>query len=352
MRERILGLELLRGLCALLVALFHCFMLSGVAHFETWGWYGVYVFFGISGAVLYYNYHATLSLAPSKPGDLSIPGFLLKRYARLAPLYAFCVFIPVLLHNLWIPDLYYLNASLLFGFASPGKTSAVTGGWSLGIEFALYAMFPTLIAFTRSTRSIALTLTAFLALRMALIHHLLKDGPLVDSWAIYTQTGSFLFFFFGGMAIARLMTQGIRRPAVLAGVGAVCAVLLFGWPSGTADSVISGWLGAGYSILSLLIVAGFFWSPTFTLGAAVSRFFGEISYGLYLLHPIIWFSSVRHWPGMGVAERTVMVITSASAAAWLLSRLYERPVRRWILRRSGPMEIYEHSPVEKGGRIN
>ena len=148
------------------------------------------------------------------------------------------------------------------------------------------------------------------------------------------------------------MTQGIRRPAVVAGVGAVCALLLFGWPRGTADSVISGWLGAGYSILSLLIVAGFFWSPTFTLGAAVSRFFGEISYGLYLLHPIIWFSSVRHWPGLGVAERTVMVITSASAAAWLLSRLYERPVRRWILRRSGPMDIYEHNPVEKGGRIN
>lgn len=326
--KRILGLELLRGLCALLVALYHCLLLGQVAEFPTWGWYGVYVFFGISGAVLHYNYHGTLGT------ELGIPAFLLKRFARLAPLYALCALIPVILHWQWVPDRDFLNVSLLFGFVSPGATQSVTGGWSLGIEFALYALFPTLLAFAKDTKTALLALLAFLLLRMAFIHYLMRDGSLTDSWGLYTQAGSFLFFFFGGMLVSRHMSQATLRPWLIAAVGVACGALLFAIPGSSADEVVAGAWGWSGSALALLIVAGFYWSPSSALGAAVCRFFGEISYGLYLLHPILWFSSIKHLPDLTAWQRTVIVIPAAVGLAWAL-RFYERPMRRLILRAFG-----------------
>src|SRR3972149_4937923 len=130
---QILGLEFLRGLCALFVAIFHWLSWAEIAELHSWGLYGVYIFFVISGAVLYLNY-----------GDGRTPTdvFLLKRFARLAPLYVAAVIAMGFMSDTWDWRKQLLNVSMLFGFVSPGETSMVTGGWSLGIEFVLYALFP------------------------------------------------------------------------------------------------------------------------------------------------------------------------------------------------------------------
>jgi peptidoglycan/LPS O-acetylase OafA/YrhL len=335
MSRKILGLELLRGVCALLVACYHCLSWSAVADLYSWGRYGVYVFFVISGAVLYQNYHDTISLAPTEPHQISIPQFLLKRFARLAPLIWACILIPAIIHNSWLPNRDFLNLSFLFGFGTPGLTSLLTGGWSIGIEFVLYALFPVLITFARDVRTIVATLIVFLALRLTFLSFVPRGASLTEAWGVYTQPAAFLIFFFGGISIARIMPTIRVAPWILFLSGIALALVLFLYPGADAEAILHGTRGFALTLASIAIVAGFFWSPSFKPAALVSQFFGDISYGLYLLHPLVWAALPKYAGPLPAASRIVLTLVISAAAAWLSLRFYERPARAWILRWAG-----------------
>jgi peptidoglycan/LPS O-acetylase OafA/YrhL len=335
MSRKILGLELLRGVCALLVACYHCLSWSGIAELSSWSLYAVYVFFVISGAVLYQNYHDAISLAPTEPHQISVPQFLLKRFARLAPLMWACVLIPATLHNTWLPNRYFLNLSFLFGFGTPGLTSSVTGAWSIGIEFVLYALFPILITFARDMRTIIATLIVFLALRLTFVSFVLKGATLASAWAVYTQPAAFLIFFFGGISIAKIMPR-VRVPHwILFLSGIALALVLFLYPGADKELILQGTRGFALTLASIAIVAAFFWSPSFKPAALVSQFFGDISYGLYLLHPLVWAALPKYAGPLPAATRIALTLAISAAAAWLSLRFYERPARAWILRWAG-----------------
>jgi peptidoglycan/LPS O-acetylase OafA/YrhL len=332
-KQKILGLELLRGLCALLVANYHCLNWSHTALLPTWGLYGVYVFFGISGAVLHYNYHDALTLDAGGQGGLSVARFLLKRFARLAPLCWACILIPAIGRNSWVPDQYFLNLTFLNGFGSPGHTSYLTGGWTLAIEFVLYALFPTLLSLTRNMRAMVLTLLVLVLVRVAFVSFVLKDSTLMDAWVIYTEPAAFLAFFFGGMVTARVLTEVPRPQLAFLATGAACGFILVAFPGTNFEEVILGWRGLALTLVSMAIVAAFYWSPASRLGATVSQFFGDVSYGVYLMHPLVWAATFRYLPPLTAPTRILTTIALATAAAWLSLRFYERPVRIWILRR-------------------
>ena len=335
MPKQILGLELLRGLCAMMVAIYHCASWGTVADFPSWGLYGVYIFFVISGAVLYHNYHATLSLQPAA-GKLSVSLFLLKRFARLAPLYGFVALAAALATRHSVDLREVLNLSLLFGFVSPGLTSTVTGGWSLGIEFVFYALFPILLAFTRSTGVMVATLLVLFVLRVVFVEIALDDQPLRIAWNSYTQPGTFLVFFFAGMALARLMANTeLRSKAPLLGV--ICLLFVFCIPGPGPEAVLTGGRGILYALLSIVAVGGFFWSPQAVIPAAVCRFFGEISYGLYLLHPLVWAAAGKLH--VGPSLRMVLAIGGATVMAWVILRVYERPARKWLIAVAGASSV-------------
>jgi peptidoglycan/LPS O-acetylase OafA/YrhL len=315
-----------------LVANYHCLNWSRIALFPTWGLYGVYVFFGISGAVLYYNYRDSLTLDVARQGQLSVPRFLLKRFARLAPLCWACILVPAIGRNSWVPDQYFLNLSFLNGFGAPGHSSYLTGGWTLAIEFVLYALFPTLLSLTKDVGTMVLTLLVLLLLRVAYGSFVLKDATLTGAWITYTEPAAFLIFFFGGMVTARVMSIVAAPRLALFGIGMLCGIILVAFPGSGFEQVLLGARGLFLTLLSMALVAAFYWSPTSRLGAAISQFFGDISYGLYLLHPLVWAAILRYFPPMSAPGRIASTITIATAAAWLSLRLYERPVRAWILR--------------------
>ena len=81
-RDRVLGWDLLRGLCALVVALYHLLLWQDVAALHSFGSYGVYLFFLLSGASLAYTYADRF-----EQGRFAFREFLWVRYMRLAPLY-------------------------------------------------------------------------------------------------------------------------------------------------------------------------------------------------------------------------------------------------------------------------
>lgn len=329
MRTQVTGLELLRGLCALLVACYHGLEWTQTGHFAQWGFYGVYVFFAISGAVLYYNYADRISIAP-EPGKLSVAMFLWRRFARLVPLFAACVIFPGFLHMQWNLPRDYLNSTFLFGIASPGDTSAIVGGWSLGIEFTFYALFPMLLFVTTTRTNALIAIAALVLARLSLTSLALSQDPaLIKSWGLYTQPAAFLLFFVGGMIVARFMTP--RRASIsIVTLAFAGTALLFGYPEADNVVVMLGARGVFYSLLTIGLVAAFFWSTATRPATIICEFFGTVSYGVYLLHPFVWFALKR--VTLTDATKVVAMLITATMLAWVSAKFYEAPCKRLLLK--------------------
>lgn len=344
---RVPGWDFLRGLCALAVAIHHLFFWQDIAIIYTFGSYGVYMFFILSGASLAYTY-----LGKFEAGQLSISGFLRTRYLRLAPLY-------VMLMLLLVPwklqkeglttdlvGLYAINATLLFGFYSPVNHAVLVGGWSLGIEVIFYLFFP-LVLWCLRKRGLALAVFFFLlALQLIWIQGTLgASGGYGENIVAYHQAPAFAAYFMGGCLLGAAKRRGqLGGPlsqvtvlaCLLAGFG-----LLLGFNTVTQGNEIIGWRG----FLLFCLCFGMVYIST-RLQAAnsmqkIAATLGDATYGLYLLHPVLFFGlTLALFPRVGIPAPTnwpvvwrlcfaVAIIVAAFALALLSEKYLEKPVRRW-----------------------
>lgn len=135
---RLDALDLLRGLCALAVAVFHFDSWGGLQiakYFDGWlavcGTYGVSVFFVLSGYSLAHAYGARFANGIEADAILR---YARRRIGRLLPLFSV-----ILIASL---------AGRIISGAEPAL-SPVIGGWSIGIEVVFYVAFPLLLALRR-----------------------------------------------------------------------------------------------------------------------------------------------------------------------------------------------------------
>jgi peptidoglycan/LPS O-acetylase OafA/YrhL len=343
--ERVLGWDVLRGLSALVVALYHLLYWQGVASLHTFGSYGVYLFFVLSGASLAYTYAGRL-----QQGKLSYRGFLWVRYMRLAPLYLALMLLVIpwklsgggagLLANA------LLNASFMFGFFDPAVTSLLIGGWSLGIEAVYYLVFPLLLMVAMASHRLGwASLLLLVVVQAAWIHRTVgASGGYEANLVAYHQAPAFAAYFMAGCLMGLARRHG-RVPAwptsvLLSAIAAGFALLWALNPMRDGDQ-LTGWLGAACASLCLLMawLAG---GLDLRHGEArVAAHLGDATYGLYLMHPILFFGLA--WmviPRLGLAPPqrwglgsqlglTAGVIAAAFVLALLSERYFERPLRDW-----------------------
>lgn len=113
------------------VAAYHVLTWNNWAHFHTWGTYGVYVFFVLSGASMYVAYSERFAKG------FPVVTFLELRLIRLMPLYLAALLLGIgleLRRTGLDPQLFFagfLNLFFLFGLGNPGVTSQVVGGGPL-----------------------------------------------------------------------------------------------------------------------------------------------------------------------------------------------------------------------------
>ena len=334
---RVLGFDLLRGLCALIVATYHMLYWTKTAHFYSWGLYGVYIFFVLSGASLVVAYRARFQ------HGLPLPRFIFLRYSRLFPLY----FSVLLLYALYAMhggrfDSNYaikvlLNATFLFGLANPGDTSLVGGGWSLGIEFVFYLVFPLLLAlaFSSQYRLVAMLL---LVAQMTFVNLVLSGQDLMTQWVAYTQPLSFIAYFFFGCLVGRYYLEGKIRKSGLHLVGFIAFLGALLAVSGTSyTDVLVGYTGV---LLTLAAIGSTYFASGLIINGTmkhVARVLGDLSYGLYLLHPVVWTVFARAFEGMNTAILIAISILASSVLALLIDRYIERPFRALAKRKTLPL---------------
>jgi len=354
-------LNSLRGAAILLVLFFHGFNYPGLVSSQfsrpartfltatLGGWVGVYLFFVLSGFLI------TGILLDSKPKPHYYQRFYLRRALRILPaFYLLLLLLIVLPRTGWLAHrkvglpfiglsfLYLANLTPFFGV--PEQYAAL---WSLAVEEHFYLAWPAVVR-ALSRRSIGwCALGIFVASPMvrALVHWLGHDAGAAYTWLV--ADGLAIGASLGVWARSRLAERSAMLYFSLLCLAAAVGLFAVGTPFGI-------WRGSTFfGVVFRLTAVNLFCAGT--LGAALllgtSRFkwivhrpllqwFGEISYGLYLVH-MLAFDFIDHWiirlmPGIYsqlpsrlplLFLRFLVSMTLAVGAAFLSRRYFEE----WFL---------------------
>ncbi|MEY4712747.1 MAG: hypothetical protein RIS88_2197 [Pseudomonadota bacterium] len=338
--DRVLGWDILRGLCALSVMVYHFLYWQDLATVSTLGTYGVYLFFILSGASLAYVYDAQAIGSPR-----GFAAFLAVRWLRLAPLYvAVCALFLLMLaarNGQWVPGgfgLLVFNATFLFGGFTPAWSALAIGGWSLGIEFMFYLAMP-LIARVLPLASWRLPVLALLVVvQWTWIDWTVGALGLSASGPVYHQLPAFAAYFFAGCLIGRARRHGGQvldlRWGLLAWSG--MAALLIACAPAVSGAELVGWRGVLLPLagVTLVWVSGQVMVPARARGMA--QWLGDITYGTYLLHPMLfftfaWFVLPLWTPGPVEALPTglrIVILATGVVLSCLLAAASERHLER------------------------
>ena len=343
---RVLGWDLLRGLCAIAVSSYHLLFWQDVTKLHVFGTYGVYLFFVLSGASMAYTYAGRIA-----SGSFSFGGFLWVRYLRLAPLYLalMLVVLPWKLvkdgASAGLLAMYASNATFLFGFFNPSTHAVLVGGWSLGIEAIFYLLFPLLMLCFRSRWLAWATFFVLLALQTCWIYATIGADAAAPQWEAYHQVPAFAAYFMGGCMIGvahRHKLFGDFRSGAL-GVLAIVAgfALMLAVNPANGGQELVGWRGVLLTLLCFVLVHAASRLQLKRNLSSAAQHLGDATYGLYLLHPVIFFglafavlprlglASPEHWSLPARLGLAVTVLVTAFVMAIASERFLERPLRDW-----------------------
>jgi peptidoglycan/LPS O-acetylase OafA/YrhL len=296
--SRLEGLDALRGAAAISIAVFHTVMLSD-PNASAWlpQWFkdlylAVPVFYAISAFSLSVAYAGKLS------STAQLKHFYLRRFLRIAPLYYAMVVAWILaLSYLWgawqLPSLVdlALNVSFLFNLV-PGKhISLVPAGWSMGPEMMFYAAFPFIAAKLSSIQQAAIGLA--IASSLAIVAGVLLsripgsyDWMFVISQAPFFVSGVLMFHIFKSLEATAPKSP---RNLVIAFVLSIAALLGLQNFADAGQMNLLGWNYRAHLVSALampLVLAAAIW-PIPLLVNRATVFIGRVSYGIYLIHPLM-----------------------------------------------------------------
>lgn len=313
--SRLTELDSLRGIAAMLVVLFHytCnyveISAGGWTHRSGiwWGFYGVQLFFAISGFVIY------MSLERSQHGT----DFLVSRFSRLFPTFWAAMLITTIAvtlsddARLKVETIAILaNVTMLPNIFNQPPVDAVY--WSLAVELQFY-FFIFLLHALGQFRHIERWLFGWIMLGLLGAYF-----NRVDYMTIWQQIAWFAL----GIGTYRIWT-GTRRwqqqmPLFVLGTVAVFAFGGIGW--------LVTWAIVA-TLLALLIL-----QRLTMLRHPLLLWFGAISYPLYLVHQYVGYALFGVMEKVGMARAVILVVTIAVVLtlAWFLHILVERPSQRWI----------------------
>jgi exopolysaccharide production protein ExoZ len=163
------------------------------------------------------------------------------------------------------------------------------------------------------------------------------------NYLLYYYTDPIILEFAFGVCIGALYTHGPRPPLWL-GFSAAAIGIVGLISAGLADLVddhhvrfLAAGLPAALLVFGATVAKRYQIDPRPPLFVAL----GDASYSIYLTHVIVVPAAVRLWSfsrlGYGASQMVVfaiLAVTFAVAVGWLVHRLVERPLLKWLRRQS------------------
>jgi len=354
-------LDGLRGVAAILVVAFHIFEAHSTSHLDqiiNHGYLAVDFFFVLSGFVVGYAYD-------DRWGSLTVKGFFKRRLVRLQPMVVMGMVIGAVFFYfqdsaMWpaihtVP-VWKMLLIMLIGFTLiPVPISMdIRGwqemhpldgpGWSLFFEYIaniLYGLF--IRKFSKKALSVLVILSG-----AALVHYTVtgKTGDVIGGWsinALQLRIGftRLMYPFFAGLLLSRIM-----KPTRISHSFLWCSLLLvifFSIPRIGGQEHL--WMNGLYEsitilfIFPLIVYMGASGEIKGKLGSRVCKFFGDISYPIYITHyPLIYTYTgwVSNHPGVSFGKAlpyALATFVSSVVIAYACLKWYDEPVRRWLQKR-------------------
>ena len=361
--NRLLGLELLRGVAATLVLLEHLrwpvWEVCGSATFtmpaslnQFEGYWGVDIFFVLSGYLI--------GLTLDKPGTTA-RSFLKARAARILPLYlvasAICLAAPALRVNPLtgpapLTAAMAVTTATLLPLAGDAldPVAAHPFGWTLCYEMGFYLVATALAAAVGARRAVPAMVGLFLLAPAAFT----AAGP-VPGWAFPNFALSPLTCEFALGLVAYRTTGRLPKWAGWALVAvAVAGFVRAGFAPGNygmqsrllADPLLAWTRVARYGLpafAGVLGVARLDCAGTFAPVARLATAVGAVSYSLYLVQPFAAASSVPFGVALGFTQAwptAAAVFAGTLLAATAVARYVDLPLhaaaKRWLSRPPAP----------------
>jgi peptidoglycan/LPS O-acetylase OafA/YrhL len=285
--DRIQWLDVLRGVAILLVLAFHFTVRYGQKYpmnsfrdaplFQVrFGWIGVYLFFMISGFIIYQTIQ-------NKKGPTD---FLVARLSRLMPPY-WTAILSILILEYLHADIFHLPVrndlmtTILNVFMVPDIFHArfLDGAfWSLFVEIKFYVLFAFLWHFVSMKKKKTFYISYAVLLVFATIHNYLYRFPLGENF-------NYFLIFWLGIASFKVLKEDMFAVEYII-VTFVATISTLGFYKEGAELLI------GIPVFALLFVAadGFFKAfPKISLLFLPFSILGRISYSCYLVHQPIGY---------------------------------------------------------------
>ena len=366
-------LDGLRGVAALVVIWYHVFEGFATSPLDqkfNHGYLAVDFFFILSGFVVGYAYDDRWRKRPGNAsgvcGGMGIKDFLKRRLVRLHPMVmlgsvlgavTFLIQGSVQWDGTHVPFGAVMIAMLLGMFlipACPGAPYEVRGNnemyplngpsWSLFFEYIgniLYA----LVLRRLSTRWLAVVVAVSgLGLAGYAVGGLSGFGHLGVGWSLtdLNLPGGFLRLMFS-FGVGLLMSRGFR-PWKVRGAFWICSaavILLLSAPriGGEANMWLNGLYEAVcvICIFPLLVYIGASGRLSGPVSGRVCKFLGDISYPVYMIHyPFMYLFYSWTFTGVPFSEAWLWAVTvflGSIVLAYIVLKVYDEPLRRWLGRK-------------------
>ena len=350
-------LDGLRGVAALMVVAFHIFEANAPSRFEqiiNHGYLAVDFFFLLSGFVIGFAYD-------NRWKNMNNADFFKVRLTRLQPMVvmgmiigAICFYFQdsVLWPAIHEVPVWKLLLVMLIGFTLipvPGSLDIrgwaemhpLNGpGWSLFYEYIANILYALLIRkFSKTLLSIFVFLSGLLLIHLAVTS---PNGDIIGGWSLepeqlHTGISRVLYPFFAGLLLFRT-----SKLISLKNSFTICSVLLIVafaipriggkehlWANGLYDSLIV------IFVFPLIVFLGASGKTENKFSSKLCKFFGDISYPIYITHyPIIYI-----YTGWVVTKKVSLenalpigsvVFISCILLAYICLKFYDVPVRKWL----------------------
>ncbi|MFJ2769294.1 acyltransferase family protein [Streptomyces sp. NPDC087300] len=370
-RRHIAPLDGLRGLAVLGVLFFHAGRFSG-------GFLGVDLFFVLSG----YLITGLLLAETARTGRVDLVAFWGRRARRLLPALAVTVagtlllvwaFGSAALLRLGLDDAPWVIGNVAnwhfiadqVGYWDSADTRVFSHLWSVAVEEQFYLVWPLVLGLlvrgrargraggahgrARGSGRVAVVAAAGAAASLALMIVLVDP---VDTTRVYegTDTRAFSLLLGALMATApaaRLLARAGRRAANRCALVLACGIGAY-WALADGQSSPSLFQGGLFlhALAAALLIGCLAQAPDGLVGrlvgSAVPRWFGRVSYSLYLWHWPLYVLLSEERTGLTGWARTAVVVAASVAAAAASTYLVENPVRfraRWAHGRTGALAL-------------
>ncbi len=303
---------------------------------------GVYIFFSISGFLIYKSYRSDPNLLRflAKRGLRLWPGLLVVVALSalvLGPLVSALPVADYMAHPLL--TLYFWNLALypiyhlpevFSGLPYPGVVNGSI--WSLAIEVAMYLSIPLALIVMRAGGVVYLVM--FVGFAVLHFTWIWVDQNMLVVWGSdLRQLPMCGIFFAAGAAIAAFRWERLFTPNVM-----LCAAIaLFCSPANNTSFHLVLWI----ALPILVIGAG---SSTSPFGHWLAER-GDLSYGTYLYAFPIQQLLMLNWPELSLMAYITSTVVLVLACAWLSWHFVEQPAQRLKPLRKTGLDFDGRSPI-------